>query len=111
MKTLSILLIFLLLPLSVSATSAEDEEVLEYTDLHINKALSLYAGKINMDYFDDSDAYSIGLILQEDLSSGVQFALGYTQPASNFNFLSEVDTEKLNIKNDDGVLFFMSYNF
>jgi len=111
MKILSIVLTFLLLPLTVSAKSMKDKEVLEYSDLHINKELSLYAGKINMDYFDDSDAYSVGFILQEETKSDMQFALGYTQPASNFNLLSELGKETLNIKKEDGVLFFMNYNF
>lgn len=111
MKNLKYLVIIFLFPLIVWAESSEDKEVLAYSDMYINNTLSLYAGKINMDYFNDSDAYSIGLLLQEDKTSDIKFGLGYTQPASNFDFLSEAYIDKLYVKEDDGVLFFMNYNF
>jgi len=111
MKNLTLVITLLLFPLAIWAESPDEREVLEYSDLHINNTLSLYAGKINMDYFDDSDAYSVGVLLKEDTDSNMQFALGYAQPVSNFDFFSEANIDKLHVKKDEGILFFVNCNF
>jgi len=111
MKKLTLIFYFILSTSRLFSQELEEKEVLEYSNLYINNSLSLYAGKVNMEYFDNSDAYCVGFLLQDEEASNVKLAFGYTQPASNFDIFSEKYAEQINLQKDDGILFYINYNF
>jgi len=110
MKNLLLLLI-LSLTLSAENKTYEIEDVLQYSDIKIKDSLSLYAGKINMDFFDESKAYSIGLIFDENEAHNMHYGLGYIQPSSKFNIFTDEYAQGIDQEKEDGVVFFMNYNF
>ena len=96
---------------SLIASTNDDTEVLSYSDFNVNETLSLYAGKINMDYFLEDEAYSVGLLLHEKSQANLELGLGYIQPSSKFVNLSENELDKVKAVDEDGVLFFINYSF
>jgi len=110
MKKLTILL--MILCFNVQASDEKQTDVFSYSDFNVNHSLSLYAGKINMDYFLEDEAYSVGLLLHNESHANLDFGCGYIQPSSKFSQFTQVESELISkTADDDGILFFMNYNF
>lgn len=105
------MIIFILISSSLIASEKEHDEIISYSDFNVNESLSLYAGQTHMDYFLDDEAYSVGLIMQEDTHSDFEFGFGYIQPSSKFTQLSSTEIDPIKAADEDGVLFFINYNF
>jgi len=106
-----LLIVLITLSCSLFASQADHEEVLSYSDFNVNDSVSLYAGKINMDYFLEDEAYSIGFLLHDNSSSHVAYGCGYIQPSSKFMGFTQDEASKIEKVDEDGVLFFINYNF
>lgn len=106
------MILLCLVPLSLFAAEkkADTKELFDYSTLHVNNSLSVYAAKVNMQNFEEEHAYSIGLLHQStDLNT--EIGIGYMQPVDQVNALLDPTVFRKLYLQDDGVLFFMHYHF
>lgn len=106
--------IILLCALSLSLFAVDNTKsdgLFEYSDVNVNEGVSLYAGKTYMGYFEDSQGYSVGVLLHEDRKADTEFGVGYIQPCAQIDALWNTTLPQLDTKKEEGVLFFMSYFF
>jgi hypothetical protein len=105
-----ILLCLLPLFLFASDKKVDTKELFDYSSLPIKNSVCIYAAKVNMQNFEDDNAYSIGF-LHQSRDSNTEMGVGYMQPVDQVNALLDPAAFKTLSQQDDGVLFFMNYHF
>jgi len=103
--------LLLSLTLYASDNLVEEKDVFDYSGLCLNNTLSLYAAKVNMNYFEDDAAYSIGLLLHDSKKSHTHFGLGYLHPIYLSDDFSRLQLQDNESEKEDGILFFMNHSF
>ncbi len=99
--------------LSLYALDAElkKKELFDYSDLRINSSMSFYAGKIYMQQFNENQSYSTGVLLHDDKNASTEFGFGYMQPSTQIDAIWNSTIQKNEAAKEEGILFFMNYNF
>lgn len=99
--------------LSLFAAEAElnKKELFGYSNLRINSSMSVYAGKVYMQQFHENQSYSTGFLLHDDKNASTEFGFGYTQPSKQIDAIWNSTIPKNEAEKEEGILFFMNYNF
>ena len=106
-----IILYVLIISLHGSETKEHKQELLDYSHIYVNDSLSFYAAKVNIQNFQDDQAYSVGLLLQKDDGTNTDYGIGYMQPCEQIDSLLGAPAPGYEDRKDDGILFFMNYHF
>ncbi|MBE0499544.1 MAG: hypothetical protein IBX43_09960 [Campylobacterales bacterium] len=103
----------LLSSLSLYAAEAElnKKELFDYANLRINSSMSFYAGKIYMQQFNENQSYSTGFLLHDEKNASAEFGFGYMQPSTQIDAIWNSAIPKNEAQKEEGILFFMNYNF
>lgn len=81
-----------------------------YSNFYMSDEVSLYLGKMNTQYFEDKEVYSVGVLLHEQSDSKIVYGVGYVQPCSQVESFLDNSLEKEEEK-QEGIHFHISYKF
>lgn len=105
-------LLFLILSVSLFGSDLTNKkEFVEYSQFEVNNNLSVYAGEVNMKHFREEDVYSVGLLLHNNKKTHTDFGVGYVQPSSKIDLLSQNELALNTTKEDSKMIFFMNCSF